>query len=147
MTYIGKHAQQEARREIRQAAQQTTQAHPSIDARTDEQEHYREQEGRHPRGIHRLSMSQGVVQGFHHLLLENSQIREAEYREKKTARNGEDAGGSSTVYVFFFVTHARLCFNLLQYYSRASRDVELQPFLLVLLVQWVEVSEVTDAVV
>ena len=119
----------------------------SGESQTDEQQHHREQEGSHPRGIYGLSLSQGVVQCFQYLLLEHRQIDNTECREKKTARNGYDAGGSSTVYVFFFVTHARLCFNLLQYYSRASRDVELQPFLLVLLVQWVEVSEVTDAVV
>ena len=46
----------------------------------------------------------------HHFLLEDGQIDHTEYGKKKTARNGYDAGGSSMVYVFFFVIHYAFTF-------------------------------------
>ena len=44
------------------------------------------------------------------IALKYSQIDNTESREKKTARNGYDAGGSSMVYVFFFVIHYAFTF-------------------------------------
>ena len=46
------------------------------------------------------------MKSLHNILLKNRKIDNAEYGEKKTARNREDAGGSSSIYVLVIVIHA-----------------------------------------
>ena len=147
MAYIGHDAQQKARRKIGQGFQRSFQTYQRIDTPAENKQDDCSYDSTHPRSINRLSLCQGIMQGFHDLSLKYSQIDNTEYREKKTARNGYDAGGSSFINICFFVIHARLCFHFSQYHCRTSRDIKFQPFLLVLLIHWVEVSEVTDAVI